>query len=124
MSKLTWGALRLLEFSHYETVIKKYPDGRIEKSDPVEIFQPEVKVEVYDSYKTNFGKKEILLRKFTLPDGRIFFETWGHDASLKYKDDAMIFKELKNEKGKLVKASLWEVVSGRGLFGEEICDPT
>jgi hypothetical protein len=132
MYNRTRAAQKLIGFSHEETKIKKYPNSTTEEGPVIEVFLPGVIVETVGSYTAKHGGVEYALRKFTMPEGEVYFEDvqgdvlWG---SLDPKSPchctvSTIYMALKNEKGKWIESTLWSKISGVGYFGWDMIDRT
>lgn len=131
MSKMTRAALRLVGFSHQEIKIKKYLD-HTEGETAVEVFESGVKVENVGSYTAKHGGAEYALRKFTMPDGKVYIEDvqgdvlWGSldPKSPCHRTVSTIYMALKDEEGKWIEKTLWSKINGVGYFGWDMMDRT
>jgi hypothetical protein len=121
---LTAGAKYLLGYSHNEHTVREYYGRKTEKTEPIEIFRPETKVEVVETYTSEFGEEEHQLRKFTLSNGRVLLEKVAADVSRAFKNGRKVYMSLQDEKGRWLEDTLWVKTEGRGWLGWEIDDPS
>ena len=75
-----------------EQTARRYPDGRVEFSEPLAVFEPEAK------------KEEYVLYKYTLPNGEVYYETLQSSSSY---GSQVFFLALRHADGRMVLESLW-----------------
>lgn len=87
-----------------EEVTRVYPDGRRETLQPQPVHEASIRTEDSgERYSGMFGD-EYPLRKYTLPDGRVYFERL---QAAPWSSGPVFFLALQDEKGTWVPESLW-----------------
>lgn len=111
--KLTRGAKRLVRFSYLENGNREYLDGTIEKIEDKEVFESGVAVKYYKTYISKDSKETYGLRKFILPDGKVFYEDVTRDINWGF--GGVVYTALKDKNRKWLKDTWWTKVGGGAL---------
>lgn len=93
-----------LVFVCEEQTIRKYPDGRVELSEPLAVFEPEAKKEESGEHYPGARGNMYVLYKYTFPDGEVYYETLQSSSSAGAQ---VFFLALRHADGRMVLESLW-----------------
>lgn len=87
-----------------ERTIRRYPDGRVEISDPIAVFEPEAKKEESGEHYPGARGNMYALFKYTLPDGEVYYETLQSSST---SGSQVFFLALRHADGRMVLESQW-----------------
>jgi len=87
-----------------EEVTRVYPDGRRETLEPHPVYESSVKMEESGELYSGMFEDEYPLHKYTLPDGRVYFERL---QAAPWSSGPVHFLALQDESGNWIPESLW-----------------
>jgi len=122
--QLTKAALKFLGFVYWESTLRENLNGTQKQTEPVAIFSPPIKIEVYATYQSKHEEKTHYLKKFTLPNGKVFSEVVQSDIKWrKGPGPSVIYTALQDEDCNWIEKTKWQMVHGKGFYGSEMRDP-
>ena len=87
-----------------EQTARRYPDGRVEFSEPLAVFEPEAKKEESGAHYPGARGNMYVLYKYTFPSGEVYYETLQSSSSY---GSQVFFLALRHADGRMVLESLW-----------------
>lgn len=111
---------QMLAYTSHET--RLYPDGSVIQMPPREVFVSSVKSEPSGEHALGMFDEEIALSKYTMPDGKVYFERVQCDP---WSSGPNIFTALQDESGCWIEQSRWtdeEICFAIGCPGCKSCE--